>query len=102
MRPADERFRRSNYIPSDAEKAQLTAILEKELHVDESYDREIISLQERLAKLEAGKQATTAIIACYRSALSAHRKLPAELWELSADLQHLLSGAARVYLSRQF
>ncbi|KAJ8079274.1 hypothetical protein PM082_021776 [Marasmius tenuissimus] len=78
----DERFRRSNCVPSDAERAQLTAMLEKEPHVDENYGREIVSLQERLVKPEAGKQATTTIITYCRSALSAYRKLPAEIWEL--------------------
>ncbi|KAL0066681.1 hypothetical protein AAF712_006284 [Marasmius tenuissimus] len=79
-RRLDERFKRSSYVPSEAERIHLATFLEQEATAQTQYEQENLILTARLAWLEERKRDAETSTACCRSALSVQRRLPVELW----------------------
>ncbi|KAL0565063.1 hypothetical protein V5O48_016969 [Marasmius crinis-equi] len=76
----DPRFRRSDYVPTDTERSKLTEILKQETINIECFNEELLRHAEDTVVIQRKSSETTA--STCRSALSAHRRLPTEVWDI--------------------
>ncbi|KAF9260566.1 hypothetical protein L218DRAFT_906921 [Marasmius fiardii PR-910] len=76
----ESRFHHDDYIPSESELFYLENVLKEGEQELERYEKDIADLREILDRLETGKKAVELMASHCRGALSAHRRIPAEVW----------------------
>ncbi|KAF9263938.1 hypothetical protein L218DRAFT_297712 [Marasmius fiardii PR-910] len=78
----EPRFLRSNYMPPETERSRLEDLLREGEQDIKQMEEDISVLRCKLDQLERAKNATEATTGQCRAALSAHRGIPVEMWEM--------------------
>ncbi|KAL0574258.1 hypothetical protein V5O48_007687, partial [Marasmius crinis-equi] len=81
-RSIESHFRHSDHVPSDTERSHLEAIVREETGNIQRRDEEIIILEQKLANIRMENLASKDTISICHSALSVHRRVPPEIWEI--------------------
>ncbi|KAF9263996.1 hypothetical protein L218DRAFT_901303 [Marasmius fiardii PR-910] len=78
----EPRFLRSDYFPSASERPHLRNILQEAEREIEWYEANIVALRQTLDQMEKEKRVVEVTTNQYRAALSTHRRVPVEVWEI--------------------
>ncbi|KAG7093280.1 hypothetical protein E1B28_006963 [Marasmius oreades] len=82
FRTVEPRFLRSDYIPSLVEMSELKDVLEQGKRELKRYEEDIAVLRQIHERLENKKSAVEKTTRQCRTAISAQRRVPAEIWEM--------------------
>ncbi|KAF9263963.1 hypothetical protein L218DRAFT_958798 [Marasmius fiardii PR-910] len=77
----EPRFLHSDYVPSDIEISKLKDALKEAEQEIERYEEDLAVLRQTLDRIEKAKSAVEITSMKRRAALSAQRRIPAEIWE---------------------